>query len=163
VVYDRLTTRTGTITGAQQVFQLVSPGKPVITGPVATFAPAGTTAGTSSPHTLTLTTLIHGPFATPDGTNGATVHDLHQDDMDFNAGFRFEEAYIGGDNRALHVLAIDDAVTSALGAGNNIAMLVLKGGQQVTVAFNPNAVGGTLTIGNATPITLAAGVDKLPE
>jgi hypothetical protein len=82
--------------------------------------------------------------------------------MDFNAGFRFDETYAGGDNRVVHVLTIDGAATNALSGGNDGAMFNLNG-QPVTVQFNPNAVGATLTIGNATPITLAAGVDKLPE
>ena len=153
VVYDRLTTRAG----SQQVFQLVSPAMPVIAGPVATFAPAGTTAGTSSPHTLTLTTAV-----APGGTLAGVAYSFKANDTDFNAGFRFDETYSGGDNRVLHVLTIDNAATNVLGAGNNSAMLML-GGQPVTIAFNPNAVGGTLTIGSGNPITLAAGVDKLPE
>jgi hypothetical protein len=162
VVYDRITTRAS----AQQVFQLVSPVIPMITGTVAKFTsivpPSSmiSTAGTTVSHTLTVNTVV-----APAGTLTGIAYDLKKNDMDFNAGFRFDETYTGGDNRALHLLTIDDAATNIL-TGNTSdkdgVQMTLKG-QTVTVLFNRNAVGGTLTIGSANPITLAAGIDKLPE
>jgi hypothetical protein len=159
VVYDHIITRAS----AQQVFQLVSPAMPMITGPVATFtsivgtaSSPGTAAATVS-HVLTLSSV-----GNPGGTLAGVAYSFKANDMDFNAGFRFDETYTGGDNRVVHVLTIDGAATNALSGGNDAAMFNLNG-QPVTVQFNPNAVGATLTIGNATPITLAAGVDKLPE
>jgi hypothetical protein len=44
----------------------------------------------------------------------------------------------------------------------NTIELVLANGKHATVAFNPNAVGATLTL-DTNSITLGAGIDSLPE
>ena len=151
VVYDRVSTAQGT----SQVFQLVSPIQPPpITGPITTF--------TGTKHRLTVNSVIMPP-SNPFGvvTNMTSVVTANGP-MDFNSGFRFDETMTGGDNRALHVLTIDDAATNIMQSNNDEVTLTLGGSQTVKVLFNHSAVGGTVTIGGQTT-ALNAGVDTLPE
>jgi hypothetical protein len=142
IVYDRVHTASGTT----QTWQLPVPVQPAISGAVATVTNAG--------HTLRVTRIVPSTAMT-------TVHDFRTD-PDFLAGHRIDVQQPGGDNRYLHVLAVDGAVTSATAAGGNGVTVNLAGGRTVTASFSPDAVGGTLTIDGST-ITLAAGVDTLPE
>ena len=70
-----------------------------------------------------------------------------------------DETAAAGNNRFIHVLSIDGAVTSATAAGDTVTVH-LAGGQTATVAFNHVAIGATLTYGGAN-VTRAAGVDTL--
>jgi len=143
VVYDRVTTRTG----SQQVFQLVSPASPVSSGAISTL--------TGSGHTLKVQRVI-----VPEGTT-PSVFSFKASGSDFSAGFRLDETAAGGDNRFLHVLSIDAAASNVAAAGTDGVTLTV-GGQAVTVHFNAASIGGSVTIGGKTT-TLAAGVDTLPE
>jgi hypothetical protein len=144
VVYDRVSTAPGT----SQVFQLVTPATPSITGPLTTLM--------GGKHKLSITS-VDMPPGTPAGvaTSMTSVND------DFNAGFRFDETMTGGDNRAFHVFTIDDAATNIMKSNNDEVTLTL-GSQTVKVLFNHSAVGGTVTIGGNTT-ALNAGVETLPE
>jgi hypothetical protein len=143
VVYDRVATRTGS-----QVFQLVSPASPVIGNPTTTLTSAG--------HTLSVQRTIVPPGTTPTIYNFAT----QDPDHDFSAGFRLDETAPGGDNRFLHVLWIDGAVTTVTPSTDGATLMV--GGQTVVVQFSRDSIGGTLKIGSQTT-PLGTGVDPLPE
>ncbi len=143
VVYDRVASASGT----QQVWSLASPKQPAISGSTATFT------GTHALHVQRL-----APSATASVFNYAT-----QDPSgDYAAGFRLDETVAGGDQRFLHVLSIDSAVTSATAADDSTVTVSLQNGQTATIAFDRSAIGATLTYGGTTT-TLAAGVDALPE
>ena len=141
VVYDRVTTATGTT----QVWQLPSPARPTL---------SGTTATLTGAHTLRVQR-----FAPSTATS--SVYD-YRVDSDFSGGFRLDETTAGGDVRHLHVLSIDNAATSATASGDSTVTVVLANGTSVKVAFNRDAFGATLTYG-ATTTTLSPGVDKLSE
>jgi len=71
----------------------------------------------------------------------------------------------GGNNRYLHVLSVDGAVSSAVTTGTSSQPGVtvnLAGGGTATVLFNRDTAGGTITI-NGVTTTLAATVDSLTE
>jgi hypothetical protein len=153
VVYDRLATKVG----GKVVFQLVSPvSPPSATGTTHTFTTTANPPKTLVGHTLTLEDVITPPNTAP------AIVDMSKADSDFMGGFRLEETADSGNNiRFLHVLTIDGAAASITSSGTDgVAMMI--GGQAVTVAFNHDAVGGTLTIGGQT-VTLGAGVDTLAE
>jgi hypothetical protein len=141
VVYDRVTSAAGTT----QVWQLPTPVRPTISGANATIA---------SNHTLNVRRLAPA-------TATSTVYD-YRADTDFSGGFRLDETTAGGDVRHLHVLSIDNSLTSATATGDSTVTVVLANGTTVRIAFNRDAIGATLTYG-ATTTTLAAGVDTLPE
>jgi hypothetical protein len=143
VVYDRVNTASSTT----QTWQLASPIQPTINGTTATIA------GTS--HTLTVQRLE--PSAT------ASVYDYATQDPsdDYNGGFRLDEQIAGADQRFLHVLSIDGAVSSATGSGDSVTV-TLASGTTVMIAFNHSAIGATLTVGGQTT-ALVAGIDSLPE
>jgi hypothetical protein len=143
VVYDRVATTAGS-----QVFQMVSPASPVLNGVLSTLTGAG--------HTLNVQRVISPASTAP------TVFSFKVGDADFSAGFRLDETATAGDNRFLHVLSIDGAVTGVPTATTDGVTLVLIGGQAVTVQFNRDSIGGSITIGSQTT-TLGAGVDTLPE
>jgi hypothetical protein len=67
----------------------------------------------------------------------------------------------GGDNRFLHVIWIDGAAGSVTPAGADGVTLQL-GTASVTVQFNRDRIGGTLTIGGKST-ALVTGVDSVPE
>ncbi len=147
VVYDRA----DSASGAQQIWQLLSP---------ASFTVNGATASvTASGHTLTAQRILPASAA---GTSRALTGD-------FSGGFRYEEASAGGSVRHLHVISIDGAVTSATsspGSGQDGVSLALAGGRTATVRFSTSQIGGTLTItggGADVDVTLAPGVAALPE
>ena len=142
VVYDRVTSATGT----QQTWQLAAPVSPAISGANA----AITTAG----HVLHVQRLA--PTSATSSVYSYTA------DSDFSGGFRLDEAMAGGDQRYLHVLSIDGAVTSATASGDSTVTVALASGQSATIVFSHDVIGATLTY-NGTPTTLAAGVDTLPE
>ena len=143
VIYDRATTSAS----SQQVWQLAMPAMPAIAGAQTTETAAG--------HQLTIVR------ASPASATGS-VYD-YTADSDFSGGYRLDETAPGGDVRWLHVLWIDGAVTSQQAIDDNTVELQLAGGQTATVAFRPDAVGGTLTLGGRQAISLDAGVDALPE
>jgi hypothetical protein len=142
VIYDRATSPAAN----QQVWSLAFPAAPTLATGSATVMASG--------HTLLVQRL--GPAAAT-----ATVYDYTQN-SDFSNGFRLDETMAGGNNRWLHVTSIDGSVTSATSTDGNTVNLVLAGGATASVAFNPNSVGATLTLGSQT-ITLGAGIDSLPE
>jgi hypothetical protein len=143
VIYDRVASSAS----QSQTWSLAFPAKPTITGTQ--------TQVTASGHTLTVNRL------SPDTGPTATVHD-YASDSDFTNGFRLDEQIAGGNRRWLHVAYIDGAVTAQSAPDANTIQLTLAGGTTARVAFDPNGVGGTLTIGSST-VTLGAGVDPLPE
>jgi hypothetical protein len=140
VVYDRVASAAGT----QQTWQLATPVRPVI---------SGNGAAINGAH------VLHVARFAPGATS--SVHDMTAD-ADYAGGFRLDETIAGGDQRYLHVLSIDGAVSSATSANDSTVTVVLASGQTATIAFNRDAIGATLTLGNATQ-TLGSGVDQMPE
>ena len=142
VIYDRVTSTSS----QNQIWSLAFPAMPTIAGTQ--------TSMTASGHTL------HIERVTPSAGVAASVHDFTADG-DFTSGFRLDEQLGGGDQRWLHVVWIDGAVSSVSAHDANTVDLMV-GGKTVRVGFDPNAIGGTLTIGSSTT-TLGTGVDELPE
>jgi hypothetical protein len=138
VVYDRVQSSAGTT----QTWQLATPKAPSINGSTATIANAG--------HTLTVQRLA--------GAATSSVHSMTSE-SDYHGGYRLDETAAGGNNRFIHVLSIDGAVTSASASGDTVTVQ-LAGGQTATIAFNHDAVGATMAYGGAN-VTLSAGVDTL--
>jgi hypothetical protein len=144
VVYDRVSTRAGGQN--KQVWQLATPVEPVLSGGRAVI---------SGKRTLTVERILPGQGSS------STVVDLAQADDDFTAGFRLETtAPGGGDQRFLHAMWIGNAVTGVTPTADGVTLQVP--GSSVTVTFNRDAIGGSLSIDGATT-TLGAGVDTLPE
>ena len=142
MVFDRVRTSAGTT----QTWQLPSPARPSIAGNVATL--------TASGHALHVTRIAPASATT-------SSYDF-RGNSDFTGGFRLDERVAGGDQRYLHVLAIDGAATSSTAAGATGVTVRLSDARMVTVTFNADAIGATLTIDGVTT-TLAPGVDVLPE
>jgi hypothetical protein len=144
IVFDRVQSASGTA----QTWQLATPTSPSISGATATISNAG--------HALKVQKISGGTMA---------VTGMTSVDSDYSGGFRLDERMAGGDNRYLHVLSIDGAVTSTTPAGDTGhpgVTVQMSGGRTATVTFNRDTVGATLVLDGATR-TLAAGVDKLPE
>lgn len=138
VVYDRVQG------GSSQTWQLAVPAQPAISGNTATVSAAG--------HQLAITKLGAGTMTTYD----------YRANSDFSGGFRLEETQPGGNQRYLNVISIDGAATSITAQGDSTASLHLADGRSVTVAFDHESTGATLTI-NGTATTLGVGVDVLSE
>jgi hypothetical protein len=143
VIYDRATTPAGN----SQVWSLAFPASPAISGANTTVTAAG--------HTLNIQRLA--PAAA-----SASAVSFAALSSDFNNGYRLDETMPGGDNRWLHVATIDGSAAQVTSSDGNSVDLVLANGTPAHVAFDPNGVGGTLTLGNQT-ISLSAGIDQLPE
>ncbi len=145
IVFDRVQTTSGTT----QTWQLVSPTAAVTSGNTATITNAG--------HTLKVTRMA---------PSSATVSNYaFASNTAFTGGYRLDEKVAGGDQRYLHVLSVDGAVTSQTSAGTTAQPGVtvnLSTGKQVTIKFNRDTVGGSLTIDGVTT-TLVAGVQTLSE
>ena len=138
VVYDRVKSAGGT----RQVWQLMTPKAPSVSGDTATI--------NGGAHTLTVKRLAPaGASMSQSGLSGTE---------DYNGGYRIEDAITGGDQRFIHVLSIDGAATTATAQGDTVTLTT--GGKTATIAFNHDSVGATLTW-NGTTKTLAAGVDTL--
>jgi hypothetical protein len=148
VVFDRVATAAGT----SQIWQLSSPVSPTLSAGRAVFA---------AEHTLTVDTVL--PAAASRSIFSWT------DNLDFHAGFRFDETVAGGDNRFLHVLSVDGAVSSVAGsdtAGRHGVIVQLADGRTATVRFSDSGVDGTLEISGGSgdvTATLGPGIDSLPE
>jgi len=142
VVFDRVQSAADTA----QTWQLAVPVAPSISGATATIANAG--------HTLSVARIA------PVGAAMSVYNCLS--DPDLKGGYRLDERLPGGDQRYLHVLAMDGAVASASASGATGVTLNLAAGGTVTVSFVRDAPGATLTRGGVTT-TLGAGVDTLPE
>jgi hypothetical protein len=143
VIYDRATSPAGN----QQVWSLAFPASPSISG--------ASTSVTASGHTLNIQRL-----APANAT--ASSYSYAANNSDFSNGFRLDETMPGGDNRWLHVATIDGSATQITSSDGNSVDLVLADGTHAHVAFDPNGVGGTLTLGSQS-IALTATVDTLPE
>ncbi len=137
VVYDRVEG------GSSQTWQLAVPTQPSISGNTATIAAAG--------HQLHVTKLGAGTLSSYD----------YRANSDFTGGFRLEQTTSGGAQRYLNVLAIDSAASGVTGSGDS-AQLHLSDGRNVTIAFDHDAAGVTLTI-DGTATSLGAGVDALAQ
>ena len=142
VVYDRVTSSAS----QSQIWSLAFPAQPAINGTETSVQASG--------HTLTIQRV------TPSAGPNASVHS-YADDSDFSGGFRLDEQMPGGDQRWLHVIWIDTAVTN-ISAHDDHTVDFMAGGKSVHVSFDPDAIGGTLTIDSSTA-QLGAGVDELPE
>jgi len=145
IVFDRVASSVGTT----QTWQLATPTQPAISGNTATVSNAG--------HQLRVTRLAPsaGTMSTYDFRN----------ESDFTGGWRLDETQTGGDQRYLHVMAIDGSVTSTVAAGdaaNPGATVTLGDGRTVTVTFHRDSIGGSLTI-DGTTTALAAGVATVSE
>lgn len=143
VVFDRVASASGTT----QTWQLAAPVQPSISGNTATISASG--------HTLNITKLSGGAMSTYD----------FRGNSDFTGGWRLDETQSGGDQRYLHVLAIDNAATAVAAAGDAAhpgARITLAGGRTATVTFDRDAVGASLTIDGATT-SLAPGVSSLAQ
>jgi len=142
VVYDRVQTASDTT----QTWQLAAPVAPTISGTTATITNAG--------HSLRVTRIAPSSAT-------MSVYDFRAD-PDMKGGFRLDERLPGGDQRYLHVLAVDGAVASASASGTTGVTLNLATGGTTTVTFSRDAVGATL-VRNGTTTTLGTGVDTLAE
>jgi hypothetical protein len=149
VVFDRVTSSVGT----SQVWQLSSPAEPTIAGELATFP------GT---HALSVRRVLPG----------AATSSVHRwaDDAEFQRGFQYQVTAAGGANQFLHILSIDESVTSVTpsdAAGRRGVEIALSDGRVATVRFGPSGVDGTLAIsggaGGGASTTLGPGVEALPE
>src|SRR6185437_4493702 len=105
-----------------------------------------TTSVTASGHTLKIQRLA------PAGAS-ASSYSFAANNSDFTNGYRLDETMAGGDNRWLHVATIDGSATNITSSDGNTVSLTLADGTPATVAFDPNGVGATLTLGSQT-ITL---------
>jgi hypothetical protein len=144
VVFDRVQSAGGTT----QTWQLVSPAAASISGATATIAAAG--------HTLKVQKMSGGTMS---------VTSMTSVNSDYSAGFRLDETMPGGDNRYLHVLSIDGAVSSTTSAGDAARPGVrvnLSNGRTATVTFTRDTAGATLVLDGVTKV-LGAGVDTLAE
>jgi hypothetical protein len=144
VVFDRVQSASGTT----QTWQLATPVAPSISGALATISNAG--------HALKVQKISGGTMATTAMTSVSS---------DYSGGFRLDENMTGGDNRYLHVLSIDSAVTSTASAGDAThpgVTVRTSDGHTATITFNRDTTGATLVLDGTTK-TLAAGVDSLPE
>ncbi len=140
IVFDRVASSAGTT----QTWQLAAPTQPALSGNTATITNAG--------HQLRITRLA--PTA---GT--MSTYDF-RGESDFTGGWRLDETQPGGDQRYLHVMAIDGSVTSTAAAGdasNPGATVTLVDGRTVTVTFHRDSIGGSITIDGVTT-ALTAGV-----
>ena len=143
VVFDRVHG------GSSQVWQLAAPTQPALSGNTATITNAG--------HQLAITRLAPS-------TGAMSTYDF-RGNSDFSGGWRLDETTAGGDQRYLHVLAIDGAATAITATGDAAhpgTSLHLADGRSVTVTFNRDTVGAQLVI-DGTTTALGAGVDNLPE
>jgi hypothetical protein len=144
VVFDRVQSASGTT----QTWQLATPVAPAISGALATISNAG--------HALKVQKISGGTMATTAMTSVSS---------DYSGGSRLDENMAGGDNRYLHVLSIDSAVTSTASAGDAThpgVTVRTSNGHTATITFNRDTTGATLVLDGTTK-TLAAGVDSLPE
>jgi hypothetical protein len=144
VVFDRVQSATGTT----QTWQLASPVAASISGTMATI--------TSSGHALNVQKISGGTMAVTPFTSVSS---------DYSGGFRLDETMAGGDNRYLHVLSIDGAVSSTSPAGDAThpgVTVRMSNGHTATVTFVRDTTGATLVLDGTTQ-TMAAGVDSLPE
>jgi hypothetical protein len=143
IVYDRVTSGAST----QQVWQLATPTAPALSGSTATINGA---------HAL------HVQRLAPAAAASSVFNYTADPSGDYGGGYRLDETMAGGDQRYLHVLSIDGAVTSASASGDSTVTVSLASGQSATVAFDRTSIGATLTYGGTTT-TLGTGVDSLPE
>jgi hypothetical protein len=144
VVFDRVQSPAGTT----QTWQLVSPVAASISGSLATITNAG--------HALKVQKLSGGTMSVTPFTSVSS---------DFSGGYRLDETMSGGDNRYLHVLSIDGAVSSTAAAGDAThpgVTIQMSNGHTATITFTRDTAGATLVLDGTTK-TLAAGVDRLPE
>jgi len=145
IVFDRVASSSGTT----HTWQLATPTQPALSGNTATITNAG--------HQLRVTRLA--PSA---GT--MSTYDF-RGEADFAGGWRLDETQAGGDQRYLHVMGIDGAVTSTAAAGdaaNPGATITLGDGRTVTVTFHRDSIGGSLTI-DGTTTALTAGLSAFSE
>ena len=144
VVFDRVQSAGGT----SQIWQLASPVSPSISGATATFSNAG--------HALKVQQISGGSMS---------VTSMPSIDSDYSGGFRLDETMAGGDNRFLHVLSIDGAISTTTTAGDAThpgVTIHLANGHNATVTFVRDSVGATLVLDGTTK-AFAAGVDRLTE
>jgi hypothetical protein len=144
VVFDRVQSAAGTA----QTWQLASPVAASISGATATISNAG--------HALKVQKVAGGTMA---------VTSMSSVDSDFSSGFRLDETMPGGDNRYLHVLSIDGAISSVSSAGDAShpgVAVHLSNGHNATVTFVRDTAGANLVL-DGTAHALGAGVDTLPE
>ncbi|MEJ7603823.1 MAG: hypothetical protein WKG01_38410 [Kofleriaceae bacterium] len=145
VVFDRVVSTSGTT----QTWQLATPVLPSISG--------NTTTITNGGHSLKVTRVAPTAATT-------SIHSFASA-SDFSGGYRLDERVAGGDNRHLHVLAVDDGATSVTATGTSAqpgVQVQLASGVIATVAFDRDTVGGSLTL-NGVTTTLTAGVLTLPQ
>ncbi|HEY6176544.1 MAG TPA: hypothetical protein VIX73_18940, partial [Kofleriaceae bacterium] len=144
VVFDRVQSAGGTA----QTWQLASPVAASISGATATISNAG--------HALKVQKISGGTMS---------VTSMPSIDPDYSGGFRLDESMPGGDNRYLHVVSIDGAISSVASAGDTAhpgVTIQLANGHAATVTFVRDTAGANLVL-DGTSHPLAAGVDTLPE
>ncbi len=124
IVFDRVATGAGTT----QTWQLPTPAQPSVSGNTATM--------NNGAHTLKVTKIQGGTLASKALSSEA----------DFKAGYRLDETMNGGNNRFLHVLGIDNAVTNITPVGTNGVTVTLSNGKTVTATFHQDAIGGSLAV-----------------
>ncbi len=142
IVYDRVRTAAGTT----QTWQMPTPVQPSISGATATINASG--------HALAVTRLL------PASATTSTY--AFSSGADFNGGYRLDTQVAGGDQRYLHVLALDNGAATVTASGANGVTVKLADNRVVSVAFQRDSVGATLTIGGVAT-TLGADVDALAQ
>jgi hypothetical protein len=142
IVFDRVRTSSGTT----QTWQLPAPVQPAISGNTATI--------TASGHALEVTRLAP--------TSATVSTHSFASESEFSGGFRLDERVAGGDQRYLHVLAIDDAATSITAEGPAGVTVRLADNRIATVVFERDAIGATLTI-DGVATSLAPGIESLAK
>jgi hypothetical protein len=133
VVFDRVNYAAG---ASVKTFQLPTENLPVIVGREVTVSNAGSTL------------KVHA-LSPANSTLGVTP--FTSVDADFRSGYRIDSTITNNTlTRFLNVLSIDSAVvTAATGANDSTAVLAMEDGRQITLAFDPNAIGGSIEIRSA--------------
>jgi hypothetical protein len=133
VVFDRVNYTAGTTT---KIFQLPTAGLPTISGRMVTYSNGSSTL------------RVH---AMSPASSALSITNMNSVDTDFNSGHRIDSSITNNAlTRFLNVLSIDNTMVSvAAGANDSTAILQMDDGRQITIAFDPANIGGTIEIRNA--------------
>jgi hypothetical protein len=130
IIHDRVRYPAGVST---KTFQLPTPYLPTISSRSATW--------NNGAHTL----HVH---AVAPAASTLSVTSMPALDPDFNGGYRFDSTVTGsGETRFVHVLAIDNAVSSVTGNDSGTVSITLGDGRTATISFGTS--GGHIELRNA--------------
>lgn len=133
VVFDRVNYTAGS---SLKNFQLPTENLPTVNGRVVTVSNGGSTL------------KVHA-LAPANSALGITP--LPSVDADFRSGYRIDSSVTNSTlTQFLNVLSIDNSVTSATtGANANTVVMSMEDGRQISIAFDPTAIGGTIEMRDA--------------